>query len=268
MPGGGGCEESTPGGLQMDPPPQAVSWCTPGVGHGECVAGLLRVELGERLGLQLPGGGPKPPVRGPPGCPPIVSMPSEFSSISWMSGGIEPGISIFSVITRSAPAGGGTGGQRGGGCWHPKSASPGSTSQPAPRLAALRWRSQMNAPNWCPKALLSLPSSPGPRGAVTPLPPPLTFGADAAEICDLHQHFGEHVGFVGPPLPHVDLQCLQQRLLQFVHLVRLLQVLAVCMGRGGQRLWGLCAPPHPTPPRLAHGCTWRRAQRGLGAATR
>lgn len=92
------------------PPPRmpacrALSWCAPGAGHGECVAGLLRLELGERLGLQLPGGGPRLPARGPPGCPPSVSMPSEFSSISWMRGGIDPGISIFSVITRSAPAG-------------------------------------------------------------------------------------------------------------------------------------------------------------------
>lgn len=84
---------------------RALSWCAPGAGHGECVAGLLRLELGERLGLQLPGGGPRLPPRGPPACPPSVSMPSEFSSISWMSGGIEPGISIFSVITRSAPGG-------------------------------------------------------------------------------------------------------------------------------------------------------------------
>lgn len=76
-------------------------------GHGEWVAGLLRVELGLRLGLQLPGGGPRPPssLPGPPCWLPRVSRPSEFSSISWMRGGMEPGISIFSVITRSAPAG-------------------------------------------------------------------------------------------------------------------------------------------------------------------
>lgn len=120
---GGGCEESAPtwGGCSLSrgaghppalllPPSncaggRALSWCAPGAGHGECVAGLLRLELGERLGLQLPGGGPRLPARGLPGCPPRVSMPSEFSSISWMRGGIEPGISIFSVITRSAPAG-------------------------------------------------------------------------------------------------------------------------------------------------------------------
>jgi hypothetical protein len=79
-------------------------WCR---GHGEWVAGLLLVELGLRLGLQLPGGGARPfPSRPPPpGCPLRVSKPSEFSSISWMRGGMEPGISIFSVITRSAPAG-------------------------------------------------------------------------------------------------------------------------------------------------------------------
>lgn len=67
--------------------------------YGDCVAGLLWAELGERLGLQLPGGAP-------PGRPPVapLSRPSEFSSISWMRGGMEPGISIFSVMTRSAPA--------------------------------------------------------------------------------------------------------------------------------------------------------------------
>lgn len=75
--------------------------------HGEWVAGLLLFELGLRLGLQLPGGGTRPPPSRPPppGCPLRVSRPSEFSSISWMRGGMEPGISIFSVITRSAPAG-------------------------------------------------------------------------------------------------------------------------------------------------------------------
>lgn len=75
-------------------------------GHGEWVAGLLLFELGLRLGLQLPGGGARPPPSRPPppGCPLRVSRPSEFSSISWMRGGMEPGISIFSVITRSAPA--------------------------------------------------------------------------------------------------------------------------------------------------------------------
>lgn len=90
---------------------RAVSkWCS---GHGEWVAGLLLLELGLRLGLQLPGGGTKPPPSRPPppGCPLRVSKPSEFSSISWMRGGMEPGISIFSVITRSAPAGREGGGQ-------------------------------------------------------------------------------------------------------------------------------------------------------------
>ena len=56
---------------------------------------------------------------------------------------------------------------------------------------------------------------------------PLTFGADASQVGDLHQHLGEHVRFVGSPPPHVDLQGLEQRLLQDIHLVRLLQVLAV-----------------------------------------
>lgn len=75
-------------------------------GHGECVAGLLLLELGERLGLQLPGGGAKLLIREEaPVEPPKESMPSEFSSISWMRGGIDPGISIFKVITLSAPAG-------------------------------------------------------------------------------------------------------------------------------------------------------------------
>lgn len=68
------------------------------------MAGLLLLELGERLGLQLPGGGARLPMReGPPVGAPKVSMPSEFSNISWMRGGIDPGISIFNVITRSAP---------------------------------------------------------------------------------------------------------------------------------------------------------------------
>lgn len=55
----------------------------------------------------------------------------------------------------------------------------------------------------------------------------LTLGADAPKIRDLHQHLGEHVGTTGPPFPDIDLQRLQQRLLQHVHLVWLLQVLAV-----------------------------------------
>ncbi|TNN74662.1 hypothetical protein EYF80_015209 [Liparis tanakae] len=67
--------------------------------YGDCVAGLLWAELGDRLGLQLPGGAP---LGRPPAAP--LSKPSEFSSISWMRGGMEPGISIFRVMTRSAPA--------------------------------------------------------------------------------------------------------------------------------------------------------------------
>lgn len=66
--------------------------------QGDCVDGLLWVELGE--GLQLPEGAGFDRELAPP---PVLSNPSEFSSISWMRGGIEPGISIFSVITRSAP---------------------------------------------------------------------------------------------------------------------------------------------------------------------
>lgn len=93
------------------------------------MAGLLLFELGLRLGLQLPGGGARPlPSRPPPpGCPLRVSRPSEFSSISWMRGGIEPGISIFSVITRSAPAReGGRGQHTHTPCPAPSPASPAS----------------------------------------------------------------------------------------------------------------------------------------------
>ena len=69
--------------------------------YGDCVAGLLWAELGDRLGLQLPGGAPldRAPVA-------PLSRPSEFSNISWMRGGMEPGISIFRVMTRSAPVAG------------------------------------------------------------------------------------------------------------------------------------------------------------------
>lgn len=68
--------------------------------QGDCVAGLLWAELGEREGLQLPGGAPAARELPPPA---ELSKPSEFSNISWMRGGMEPGISILSVITRSAP---------------------------------------------------------------------------------------------------------------------------------------------------------------------
>ena len=66
--------------------------------YGDWVAGLLWAELGDRLGLQLPGGAPldRAPVA-------PLSRPSEFSNISWMRGGMEPGISILRVMTRSAP---------------------------------------------------------------------------------------------------------------------------------------------------------------------
>lgn len=103
-------------------------------GHGEWVAGLLLLELGLRLGLQLPGGGARPPPSRPPppGCPLRVSRPSEFSSISWMRGGMEPGISIFSVITRSAPAG--KEGQR--------SAHRASPPTPGPSKPGSRWEDQ------------------------------------------------------------------------------------------------------------------------------
>lgn len=60
----------------------------------------------------------------------------------------------------------------------------------------------------------------------------LTFRADAPEVCDLHQHFGEHVWFMRPPLSHVDLQRFEQRLLQDVDFVRLLQVLTICTQTG------------------------------------
>lgn len=46
-----------------------------------------------------------------------------------------------------------------------------------------------------------------------------SFSTDASQISYLHQHLGEHVRFVGPPLPHVNLQRLQKRLLQDVHFV-------------------------------------------------
>ncbi len=68
--------------------------------HGDCVGGLLWAELGEREGLQLPGGAPEARELIPPE---ELSKPSEFSNISLMRGGMEPGISIFKVITRSAP---------------------------------------------------------------------------------------------------------------------------------------------------------------------
>lgn len=32
-----------------------------------------------------------------------------------------------------------------------------------------------------------------------------TFSADASQISYLHQHLREHVRFVGPPLPYVNL---------------------------------------------------------------
>lgn len=68
-----------------------MSYCT----SGDRLTLLLSTEFGEMLGL----------------CSPVVpvelgvsgSCPSEFSNISWIRGGIDPGISIFSVITRSAP---------------------------------------------------------------------------------------------------------------------------------------------------------------------
>lgn len=62
---------------------------------GDWPAPLGSRQLGETLGL---GSAVCPLELGVKG-----SCPSEFSSISWMSGGIEPGISIFKVITRSAP---------------------------------------------------------------------------------------------------------------------------------------------------------------------
>lgn len=65
-------------------------------------------DLGDGLGSQLLGSALSssllPALLFPPPAP-CPSSPSEFSSISWMRGGMEPGISIFSVITRSAPVG-------------------------------------------------------------------------------------------------------------------------------------------------------------------
>lgn len=74
--------------------------------YGDCVAGLLWAELGDKLGLQEPGGAPLARLLAA-----ALSRPSEFSSISWMRGGMEPGISIFRVMTRSAPAGWGRDGK-------------------------------------------------------------------------------------------------------------------------------------------------------------
>lgn len=79
-------------------------------GEEECRGTGLGLEegtdLGDGPGWQLLGSAsssslPAPLLFPPPA--PCPSSPSEFSSISWMRGGIEPGISIFSVITRSAP---------------------------------------------------------------------------------------------------------------------------------------------------------------------
>lgn len=72
----------------------------------------------------------------------------------------------------------------------------------------------------------TLPISPQPIASGC-CAPTLTLGADAAEVGDLHQHAREHVGLVGPSAPGVDLQGLQERLLQPVHALRLLQVHAV-----------------------------------------
>lgn len=52
----------------------------------------------------------------------------------------------------------------------------------------------------------------------------LTFGADAPQVSDLHQHAREHVRLVGSTSASVDLQRFQQRLLQFFHFLWLLQV--------------------------------------------
>lgn len=69
-----------------------------GLGEGTDLGdGLVWQLLGSASSFSLP-----PPLLFPPPAP-CPSSPSEFSSISWMRGGMEPGISIFSVITRSAP---------------------------------------------------------------------------------------------------------------------------------------------------------------------
>lgn len=60
------------------------------------------MDFGDGLGRRLPCSICSSFLAFPPPVP-CPSTPSEFSSISWMSGGMDPGISIFSVITRSAP---------------------------------------------------------------------------------------------------------------------------------------------------------------------
>lgn len=52
----------------------------------------------------------------------------------------------------------------------------------------------------------------------------LTFGADPSQVGHFHQHAGKHVRLVWASAAGVHLQCLQQGLLQFVHLLWLLQV--------------------------------------------
>lgn len=54
-----------------------------------------------------------------------------------------------------------------------------------------------------------------------------TFSTDTAQVCDLHQGFGEHVWFTWPTLSHIDLESFKQWLLQLVHFRGLLEILTI-----------------------------------------
>lgn len=135
-------------------------------------------EVGDRLGRRLPGSSflAFPP---PPPCP---STPSEFSSISWISGGMDPGISIFSVITRSAPEE-----------WRQRqhqTDSKSSTSEVS--LIICSWHHSRDTSS-CFKVL------------TIECVCICTLYADAPEVCNFHQYFWEHTGFIRPPPPHIHL---------------------------------------------------------------
>lgn len=92
-----------------------------------------------------------------------------------MSGGMEPGISIFRVMTRSAPVVGGE-----------EMVSYHADSKRVYCANARPW--------WWWGGVMEVLQ--------------LTLSADAPQICDFHQHLGEHVWLVRPPFPHVDLESL------------------------------------------------------------